>query len=526
LGPDPADPADDRLHGLVSGTTLDQITTEQSFNAYLEPASFTATYGSSTSLYEVTYVERDAVGRLLEKRESVEGGAELTTEYDYDAAGRLWRVWQYPTADGTAPAPSEEYTYDENGNRLTAPNLASPPATGSPPTYDHQDRLLAYGPNTYTWTLDGRLTTKTEDLGGGVVEETVYDYDTYGNLREVTLPTGHRIRYIIDALDRRVGRIHLDDQNQVIDERYWIYKDRLNPVAELDATGAVVARYVYGTRPHVPDYMLFDEDGAGPATPSTYRLITDHLGSVRLVVNAQTGAVAQRLRYDAYGRLLQDDTLIPDFAQPFGFAGGLHDRTTGLVRFGARDYDPQTGRWTTKDPLGFNSGGLNPYVYSHNNPINKLDPTGLVVAFGIDAGFSFVQPFTSGGGGSWGIQVIATTDPFDVGVYKYWTENDAMPIGCLIGAGAKVIGCKGSGDYAEGPTNSTDAALAYWNFGWTKSNNYKCIYAGAGKGPWGAARQQTQTEKVASAREIDINMVSTAAHNIAFPVNALIQSFK
>jgi hypothetical protein len=51
--------------------------------------------------------------------------------------------------------------------------------------------------------------------------------------------------------------------------------------------------------------MLFDEDGAGPATPITYRLITDHLGSVRLVVNAQTGAVAQRLRYDAYGRLLQ-----------------------------------------------------------------------------------------------------------------------------------------------------------------------------------------------------------------------------
>ena len=42
---------------------------------------------------------------------------------------------------------------------------------------------------------------------------------------------------------------------------------------------------------------------------------------------------------------------------PFGFAGGLHDRDTNLVRFGARDYDPSIGRWTAKDPIDF-AGGI------------------------------------------------------------------------------------------------------------------------------------------------------------------------
>jgi RHS repeat-associated protein len=48
--------------------------------------------------------------------------------------------------------------------------------------------------------------------------------------------------------------------------------------------------------------------------------------------------------------------------QPFGFAGGLYDADTGLVRFGARDYDAETGRWTGKDPIRFAGGQANLYV--------------------------------------------------------------------------------------------------------------------------------------------------------------------
>ena len=59
----------------------------------------------------------------------------------------------------------------------------------------------------------------------------------------------------------------------------------LNPVAELDGEGNVVARFIYGDKGHVPTYMI--KDGA------TYRIISDHLGSPRLVVEVYTGYVAQ-----------------------------------------------------------------------------------------------------------------------------------------------------------------------------------------------------------------------------------------
>jgi len=78
--------------------------------------------------------------------------------------------------------------------------------------------------------------------------------------------------------------------------------------------------------------------------------------------------------YDAFGNLISDSN--PGF-QPFGFAGGLYDADTGLTRFGARDYDPETGRWTIKDPIRFDGGDTNLYGYVLNDPVNLLDSTGL-----------------------------------------------------------------------------------------------------------------------------------------------------
>ena len=88
----------------------------------------------------------------------------------------------------------------------------------------------------------------------------------------------------------------------------WIYKDALKPIAETDADGNVVSLFIYGTSALSPDYMV--KDGV------TYRFIRDVQGSVRRVVNAATGAVAQRLDYDSFGRMLADTN--PGF-QPFGF---------------------------------------------------------------------------------------------------------------------------------------------------------------------------------------------------------------
>jgi RHS repeat-associated protein len=61
---------------------------------------------------------------------------------------------------------------------------------------------------------------------------------------------------------------------------------------------------------------------------------------------------------------------------PFGFAGGLYDPDTGLVHFGARDYDPIIGRWVSKDPILFNGGQANMYVYAGSDPINLIDRDG------------------------------------------------------------------------------------------------------------------------------------------------------
>jgi RHS repeat-associated protein len=55
----------------------------------------------------------------------------------------------------------------------------------------------------------------------------------------------------------------------------------------------------------------------------------------------------------------------------------LHDRDTGLVHFGFRDYDPDVGRWTAKDPILFAGGSIDLYGYGLNDPINWVDPLGL-----------------------------------------------------------------------------------------------------------------------------------------------------
>jgi len=84
--------------------------------------------------------------------------------------------------------------------------------------------------------------------------------------------------------------------------------------------------------------------------------------------------VVQRIDYDEYGSITYDSN--PDF-QPFKYADGLYDSQTKLIRFGFRDYEPNSGRWTTKDPIGFCSGQSNIYEYCFSNPINNLDPSGL-----------------------------------------------------------------------------------------------------------------------------------------------------
>jgi RHS repeat-associated protein len=105
-----------------------------------------------------------------------------------------------------------------------------------------------------------------------------------------------------------------------------------------------------------------------------------------MIVNVNTGALMQLMDYDEFGRVLLDTN--PGF-QPFGFAGGLYDPDTGLVRFGARDYDAETGRWITKDPIRFDGREANLFEYSINDPINISDSNGLLFDGNFNAGETY-----------------------------------------------------------------------------------------------------------------------------------------
>ncbi|MBF0293484.1 MAG: hypothetical protein HQK86_15155 [Nitrospinae bacterium] len=330
-------------NGFITGTTLGSATTTYTYNTYGEVGSYTAKYGA-TALFNTLYT-RDVLGRITRKVETL-GGVATTYDYQYDTAGRLIGA----SKNGLATA---SYAYDNNGNRINA----TVNGVSTQGYYDLKDRLTTYGNNSYTYTANGELLTKTNVSG-----TTTYAYDVMGNLVFVTMPDGTLIEYVIDGQNRRVGK----KINGMLTHGY-LYKDQLEPVAELDDTGNVVTTFIYGTKANSPDFMV--KSGV------TYRVISDHLGSIRMVVDMTTGAIAQQIDYDEWGNIENDSN--PGF-QPFGFAGGLFDHDTMLVRFGTRDYDAKTGRWMAKDPIRFDGADDNLYGYIKSDAINKTDPSGLI----------------------------------------------------------------------------------------------------------------------------------------------------
>ncbi|OGP87479.1 MAG: hypothetical protein A2156_10700, partial [Deltaproteobacteria bacterium RBG_16_48_10] len=334
------------LNGLLMGTTLGNVTDTWTYNGFGEPLTYTVAY-SGANIYSQQY-SYDKLGRIIQKAETI-GGISNTYDYLYDLVGRLIEVKK----NGTTVS---SYTYDSNGNRIGA-DYGSPITA----TYDEQDRLQQYGETAYQYNFNGELQSKT---AGGQL--TTYQFDYLGNLAAVTLPNGKQIQYLTDVKGRRIGK----KVNGSLVEGFF-YQSDLNPVAQLDGSNQVTSLFVYANQSNVPDYMV--KGGI------TYRVISDHLGSPRLVVNIQNGAIAQEIEYDEFGRIIQDTN--PGF-QPFGFAGGLYAYETGLIHFGARSYDPQTGRWISKDPMGFEGGDTNLYGYVLNDPVNLVDPYGYGAPLG------------------------------------------------------------------------------------------------------------------------------------------------
>jgi RHS repeat-associated protein len=106
---------------------------------------------------------------------------------------------------------------------------------------------------------------------------------------------------------------------------------------------------------------------------------SDLLGSPRVILN-EAGTAVKKINYSAFGEIIENTN--PSFEIPVGYAGGIADSATKLVRFGFRDYEPSSGRWTARDPILFEGGQGNLYVYVGNNPVMYKDSNGLWYIYG------------------------------------------------------------------------------------------------------------------------------------------------
>lgn len=338
--------ARDAANGLPKTVSGGTYSLTRSFSGYGEVAGETTTIGGMNRF--AYSLSRSVAGWITGKTETV-GGASVNYSYNYDDLGRLLTV----NKDG---ALVEEYRYDGVGRRTYEMNTARG-IVGRSSSYSDEDHLISAGQANYQYDLDGFLTTKT-DLAG----ITAYNYSSRGELLNVVLPDSKIIEYLHDPQGRRIAK----KVNGVIVEKYlWQGLTRL--LAVYNGSNALVMRFQYA-------------DGRMPVTmtneSATYYLGYDQVGSLRLVTDSNGNAVKQ-VDYDSFGNILTDSN--PTFTIPFGFAGGLHDRDINLVRFGFRDYDPETGRWTAKDPIGFAGGDVDLWGYVQNNPVNWTDPFGLEV---------------------------------------------------------------------------------------------------------------------------------------------------
>ena len=268
----------------------------------------------------------DDAGRVTDKREQIaEQGHAF--HYAYDSDGQLTAV----TRDGHV---FERYTYDANGNRASRQSGDGPAETA---LYDARDRIRGQAATAYSFDSDGFLTRRENDF---------FRYSTRGELLEVAA-AGERVTYDYDGHGRRVACTDQSGKTEYLygnPEQFFQVTAVREPAGRLttylyEETGFLLAMIREGTR---------------------YYVATDQVGTPRTVADMQ-GNLVKVLEFGSFGNPVADSD--SGFTLPFGFPGGLVDPTSGLVRFGFRDYDPQVGRWTARDSLLFGGRQGNLYAY-------------------------------------------------------------------------------------------------------------------------------------------------------------------
>ena len=326
--------------------------------------------GVSTGLFY------DSYGRLDQKIDGM-----TKTTYGYDTNDRLNSIVHARTSDNYA-LHQETYNYDYANNLMS--KVVNSVATNY--TYDEIDQLKTENgggiANFYNYDANGNRTSKNSNT-----DFETYAYDDADKLLSVTRVTHASTNYTYDACGRptNIGTKILT----------WDYEDRLT---SLNGGGTTASTYGYngvGTRVSKSNSngsRTYKRNGVGVTAPvlsdgvstmvpgisekptgvGTNTILTDRLGSMKGMANA--GNVTETAEFDAFGKVVAHT--LPSATQK-GFASGFgyqEDGESGYKLLGHRYYDPETGRFLSRDKA---KDGRNWYAYCENNPLKRIDPTGL-----------------------------------------------------------------------------------------------------------------------------------------------------
>ncbi len=429
----------DRLGQVTNQTQTDTgllaASLDYAYNPVGSPTNTTLTVNDAEALSRA--FQTDAVGRLSQLQASeagswafnynptnghadsvahLDGGAGV--QYDYDHMDRMtdieWQavgggalrgfVMEYDTADSITSVVQTDggrraYTYDSL-DRLTGEQHRTPTDTllySASYEYDlagnRTQSVINGATRTYTLGLGYRLSHCSSDAPSP--ETTLaYAYDSAGNVTQITDASG--IRGLSWDIQYRLTQVAVDGTPvetygyDPLGRRAWtsdgsvttwhVY-DGMHCIADVAGNGTILRSYTYG--PGIDNLLALTDHTT--ATPTTYFALTDHLGTVHAFAD-ETGTILESYRFDAWGNVLavydSAGLEIPNhksqISNRFLFQGREYSWATGLYNFRARWYDPETGRWLSKDPIGI-AGGLNQYVAFGNSPVMFVDPEGLVV---------------------------------------------------------------------------------------------------------------------------------------------------
>lgn len=278
----------------------------------------------------------DAVGNRL-----VMTDTEGVTSYSYDALNRLTSV-DYPGGEQV------DYAYDPMGNRTVMTGTVSGVTSYA---YDAGDRLLNAGGTPFTWDANGNQLSKGS---------AIFTFDALDRLLGVISGTT-TVEFAYNGDGVRLGKtVNGAPTSYVQDVAAPL------PVVLAETTAGQTTYYVYGLD------LLYSVDPAGNS--SYYH--ADGLGSTRALTNA-AGQRTDAHSYDAFGAMRSHTG---PAGQPFTFTGEQLDAELGLMFLRARYYDPEVGRFLSKDrwPILINrTQVVNRFVYVENNPTRLIDPNGL-----------------------------------------------------------------------------------------------------------------------------------------------------